>query len=161
MVTYGHVANPAGKTRANPSGGSPRNLADVEAKQLRQAELVRKRLDSVLAANDKAIKLTQGPDAQWVPDKEWLDAYHKNGDLITRLARGIRLGREADKRHLEALSEDQMDALFVREIMRLAPKFTALQWETLDRIRAAQAALVEATKATRFTEGNQAAVGHR
>lgn len=145
------MANPEGKTRPNPSGGKPRNLTDIEARQLRQAEVVRKRLDRILAEKG----------ADWVPDKEWLDAYHKNGDLITRLARGIRLGREFDRKHREQLTDDELDLVFSRELLRVAQRFTAEQWALLDSIRAKQVAFVEGAERTQFAEGNQAAKGHQ
>lgn len=129
----------------------PRDLSVIERKQLKQAEAVRKRLD--------AMFVNAGPD--WIPDKDWMDAHLKNGDLIVRLMRGIRLGREADKKIVESMPEEQMDAVFVRELMRLAPTFSDEQWAHLDRARAQQVTFREGAEASKFAEGNQAAVGHR
>lgn len=145
------MGNPAGKHRGSASGGQPRNLAEIEAKQLRQAEVVRKRLDRELA--DK------GPE--WMPTSEWLDAYHKNADIITRLARGIRLGREADHRYQSKLTDEQLDQVFLRELPRMAMQFTTAHWEMLDRIRGQQAALYASREATEFADGNKAAVRER
>ena len=146
------------KKRRNPTNGHPRSLSSVETMQLKQAELIRKRLDAVLEMQDAALRKDNPEAAPWIPSKEWLDAYHKNGDLITRLARGIRLGRDADKRHLEGMTNEQLDAQFARELVRLAPSFTDDQWAQIDRVRAQIAAFRAAAAETKFADGNQAAV---
>lgn len=107
----------------------PRNLAeDVAVRQLRQAEKIRRRLDKHLNAMSKA-------DEQWVPDVDFVKASAENSRTITQLLNSLRLQRKAHKDAMGGLTQEQLDAVFVHNLKRIASALTDEQWHALLSIK--------------------------
>ena len=103
-----HAAGFTGDRRR--SGRPKRHLADIEMKQLKQAEQIRRRLDKQLIA--------MGPD--WVPDETFMNAHAQATQSISSLSRSLRLAKKAEHETRSKLTPDELDAAFLIELRRIA-----------------------------------------
>ena len=114
-----HAAGFTGDRRR--SGRPKRHLADIEMKQLKQAEQIRRRLDKQLIA--------MGPD--WVPDETFMNAHAQATQSISSLSRSLRLAKKAEHETRSKLTPDELDAAFLIELRRIAISLDEHQWRTL------------------------------
>lgn len=103
------------------TGRPKRHLADVEMRQLKQAEQIRRRLD----------RLMQEGGPSWVPDAAFIEAHKAATQTISQVSRSLRLAKEAERKAQSKLSDDELDAVFAVELTRLAPTFDENTWRTI------------------------------
>lgn len=109
----------------NARGTLRRNLAeDVLVRQLKQAEKIRFRLDKQMR---RAIK----DNEDWVPDVDFVTSSAKNTDAIAKALSALRAIRKDGKDARKGLTDEQLDAVFVHQLNRIASGLSSEQWRTL------------------------------
>lgn len=102
-----------------------RNLAeDVLIRQLKQAEQIRKRLD-------KAMRQAIAADEDWIPDVNFVTASAKNTEAIAKSLGALRAIRKDAKEARRGMTNDELDAVFIHQLRRVAVTMTTPQWREL------------------------------
>jgi hypothetical protein len=105
------------------------NLAeDVLMRALQSADKLRKRIDGWMRREIER-------DENWIPTSDFIEVNAKNTAAIAAAIRELRAIKAAEKEAYKGLTQEQVDQVFVSQLVRISPRLSDEHWRALIEVK--------------------------